>query len=206
MNRLIALVVILCLLLPQIAFGMSIHNSLGAKFSSNRVIVIVGVIDEAMTASVAAQLRNSSGQPGPVVVDIQSPGGSVAEGKKIIKLLEAERSRSRLPLVCVVERAAHSMAFSILTHCDIRLATADSVMVVHKVALGGDPGVRLSAKNLRTLADEMDKEDAPMAEENRRAMHLSAADYDKYADEQRAWTTPELMKMHYLNGVVTVSE
>lgn len=204
MKRLVA--GLLAFLLPLQSFAMTIHGDLGQRIIPNRVVTIVGVIDEAMTASVSIQLRNSRGQKGPIVVDIESPGGSVDQGRKIISMLEHERAISHAKLVCVVEHAAHSMAFAILTHCDVRLATKDSTMVVHKVALGGDPGVRMSAKNLRRLADEMDKDDEAMIEENRAAMHLSRKDYDKYADVERQWTAKELLAMHYLDGIVTVSE
>lgn len=205
MKRLLA--GLLAFLLPLQAFAMmTINGDLGQRILPKRVVTIVGVIDEAMAASVAIQLRNTRIMDAPIVVDIESPGGSVEEGRKIIKMLEHERSLTRGKLVCVVEHAAHSMAFAILTHCDVRLATKDSTMVVHKVALGGDPGVRMSAKNLRRLADEMDKDDEPMAEENRVAMHLSRKDYDKYADVERQWTAKELLAMHYLDGIVTVSE
>lgn len=206
MKRLIAATVAICLLFSTSVHAMTVRNRLGGKFSTNRVITIVGVIDEAMTASVSAQLRNTQNIGGPIVVDIQSPGGSIGEGRRIIGMLEAARNADHTRLVCVVEHAAHSMAFAILTHCDVRLATSDATMVVHKAALGGDPGIRLSAKNLRELAKDLDQVDEPMIEENRAAMHLSRADYDRYADKERRWTAPELIALHYLDGIVTVSE
>lgn len=205
MKRVIATVIAFCLLFPRLATAVVVGDGI-SRLESNKIVTIVGVIDDAMTESVRIQLLATANIPGARVVLIRSPGGSIDEGHKIIKMLEDERARTHQKIMCVAIKDAHSMAFSILTHCDVRMATADSTMVVHKVALGGDPGIRMSAKNMRQMADEMDKDDEPMIEENRAAMHLSRKDYDKYADVERRWTAKELLAMHYLSLIVRVSE
>jgi ATP-dependent protease ClpP protease subunit len=154
-----------------------------------------------MEVSVEIQQRQTKDLPGARRVIIESGGGSVDSGYRIIKTLEAEH----VPLVCVVLHAAHSMAFNILSHCTVRLATEDATFVVHKVAKGGIPdGVRLTALNARRLADELEKVDEPLSEYNARAMHLNMKDYSKFADAERRWTAQELLSMHYLDGYATL--
>lgn len=203
MKNLVAFVVGLSLLISNPAQGASVRSGV-YRLSTAKVITIAGPIDEYMTSSVIIQMSTTANLPGPRLVLIRSPGGSTLEGAKIIAMLEKERSETHQRLVCAVIDAAHSMAFDILTHCDVRLATERATFVVHKVALGGDPGIRMTAKNLRLIAEEMEREDRKWDAINAKAMHLSKADYDRYADAERRWTAKELLEMHYLSAIVIV--
>lgn len=203
-SKIIAFITLISLLFSETALAATVKGLRGG-FSTQKTIVLVGVIDEAMTNSVYVQMKLTENLPGPRLVIIKSPGGMVSEGKKIIQMLEQERARTNQKLVCAVMGAAHSMAFNLLTHCDVRLATPDSRMVAHKVALGGMPGERMSAKNMRKMADDMDKIDKQLNEDNRKAMHLSAEEYDTYADAEREWKAQELLEMHYLDDIVRIT-
>jgi len=204
MKTLTTWAVIFALLFSKGAQAASVQG-IGYSFQTNKVVVIAGDIDQDMTNSVALQLKATESMIGPRLVEIRSPGGMVSEGKKIIAMLDQERRRTHEKMVCVVIDGAHSMAFNILTHCDVRLATSSATMVVHKIAIGGDPGIRMTARNLRLLADEIDEYDEYWAASNAKAMHISRKDYDKYADAERRWTSRELLELHYLDYVVIVN-
>lgn len=178
------------------------------SLETNKVVVIAGGIDDAMVNSVYIQLAISKGLPGDRLVIIRSPGGSITSGRRIIKMLEEEKARTGKKLVCVVVGGAHSMAFSILTHCDVRLATPGSTSVVHKAAAYGldEERQRMTAIQLRKIAEELDKSDREIAAENQAAMLLDPATYDKNANAEKEWTAKELLNLKYLHGIVRVGE
>lgn len=63
-----------------------------------------------------------------ILVDIDTPGGNVAEGKKLAIALETYHA----PVTCVVTGKAMSMGFYLLQSCDLRLATKDAQLMAHE--------------------------------------------------------------------------
>ena len=189
------------LLAVQSAFGIEvIAPSVGYHVRTAKIVVIAGVIDQSTEKQVELELRATESLPGDRVVLIDSYGGSVTSGLHIIKMLEAERS-STVRLVCIVDGEADSMAFNLLSHCDLRLATPRSHFVVHKVAVGGlDERQRGTSKNLRKIADELDQVDAQFRRLNASLMHLSLGQYDKFADVDTNWPAAILVVRGYLHG------
>lgn len=170
--------------------------------SGARVAHLTGVVDQRSELRLRVEMLMTSAAPGDRILMINSPGGEVEAGRHMIELLENERTGG-IRLVCIVEGAAMSMAFNILSHCDVRLATANSKLLAHKIALGGLPAaMRLTAKTLRGIAREMEKEEEPFRWLNAKAMHLSLQQYDRYADAEKMWTPQELLDMKYLDGIV----
>ena len=62
-----------------------------------------------------------------LIVHINSPGGSVMEGNKIITLLQQQ------PVICVAEKA-YSMAFAILQACQCRFVLRHSTLMQHQMS------------------------------------------------------------------------
>lgn len=195
--------------LAALALFLASFNALGAHVVSrqahidlvtNKTIVIVGDIDDAMVASVAVQATLIHELPGPTLVIISSGGGSVDSGKRIIEILGKLGSN-----ICVANQFAHSMAFNIMTSCTVRLATPGTHMVAHKISVMPDlEQTRLTAKAMREEADQLDKTDAYWDERNSKALHLEIPAYNKFAERDHAWTVPELMVRGYLQGVGSV--
>jgi len=69
-------------------------------------------------------------KPKNVLVRIQSPGGSVFAGFDMARDIE----ESNVPVICVVDQYAASMAFYILQACDVRVMTDRSIIMGHQVA------------------------------------------------------------------------
>ncbi len=67
-------------------------------------------------------------KPTAVLIRIDSHGGSVDSGFRIIKAIRA----SRAPVHCVVDGEADSMAFIILQACTTRGMTAESRLMAHQ--------------------------------------------------------------------------
>jgi ATP-dependent protease ClpP protease subunit len=178
-----------------------VSRGAGVDISTHKTVTIIGEISEAMVANVAVQLDMIKDLPGPIVVVIYSPGGDVDAGARIITMLHKSGNK----LVCVAIGASHSMAFNILTHCDVRLATIDNQAVAHKVALGGIPeGIRMTAKEMALMSRDLEARDRQWDGDNARALHLSPAAYDVVADAQHNWSAIELLGAGYLAGIATL--
>lgn len=181
-----------------------VSKEAGIDLNTEKVVKIKGGIDPSMARSVRSQLQRIEKLKGDILVLIDSPGGLNVSGLDIMKELD-KRRKSDVRLVCVAHNDASSMAFNILTKCDIRLATKRTTMVVHKLEyMTLPPYSRLTATFLRKLADEIDKDDAPFKEANQKAMGLTSEEYDKYADEETMWLATTLLKRGYLHGIASI--
>lgn len=168
-----------------------------------KVSHIQGIIDENAARIYSQETLDTLYIPGDRAIYINSLGGELTAGQIIIDLMEAEKAQG-VRLVCVVDEEATSMAFNILTHCDKRYAYRTTRFLVHKAALGSwDQNLRPTAKNLRREANELQRADEPYRRANAKAMHLSLAEYDDNADQERTWSAEELLNLKYLNGYIT---
>lgn len=137
--------------------------------------------------------------PGDRVILINSPGGEVDLGNKMLDIMKQEQ-KAGVRVVCFAFNDAHSMAFNFLTQCDVRLMAPGTMSLVHKVARLAI-AERLTAKNLRIIADDLDKSDEPFRQANAAAMHLTLVEYDLYADKETYFRAETLLKMKYLHGI-----
>lgn len=182
------------------------YGVMGIDLSTDKVAHIQGLITTASDLAFELEMLSTFDMLGDRLILINSPGGQVDAGVRMIRLIELEKSQG-VRVVCIVTGEASSMAFNILTHCDVRLATQRSYAVVHKIAVGMlPPDHRITAAFLRHVADYMDELDEPFREANARAMHLSLKYYDIMADNETAWSADTLLRIGYLDGIVTFSE
>ena len=68
-----------------------------------------------------------------VVIEINSPGGEVDAGFKLVKAIE----RFPAKVVCIVDGEADSMASYIFVACDVRVMTKRSTLMIHQPGMGG---------------------------------------------------------------------
>lgn len=91
-----------------------------------------------------------------IVLEIDTPGGEVAEGFTIVKAIE----ETRVPIVCVVDGQADSMGFYITQSCSVRVMTARSRLMTHEPSMGAEVSGhpiqwRNAFEHLKALADAM---------------------------------------------------
>lgn len=90
-----------------------------------------------------------------LVIEFDTPGGSVDAGKKISKAIEG----SKIPIYCLVDGDAASMGFYILQSCPVRLMTQRSVLMAHDPSMRGGGGQSQDMQNaadaLKALSDAM---------------------------------------------------
>lgn len=202
-NQVISKIVGAVLLLASVqAQAMQVKNPMtGEIYDTQKVSKILQPIGKRAEEVYRKSVESTLFMPGERIVLIDSPGGDVAEGNKIVALMELEKALGT-KMVCVVLRDAHSMAFNILTHCNVRLMVKGSTSVVHKCATNVFYFGTVRAKELKELARALDKADAPFRRDNAKAMHLSLRRYDYYADKETRWSAERLKKIKYLDGIM----
>ena len=202
MKRLIAAF----LLLTQTAFGfgnlaIEIKSpQLGMYLQTDKVSYLTSDITEGAFRDYVESVRETMFMPGHRVIVINSNGGSVAAGEKIINMMRLEQAMG-IQMVCVVQDKAHSMAFNILSNCDVKLATKHARMVVHKARVQIFL-TTMTGRMAQELANELKRVDEPYRQKNAKEMGLSLKDYDRYADAETNWSSETLYQRHYLDGFV----
>ncbi len=120
------------------------------ELGQENFVRLVGEIEDASASRFIQELYTVSAKNPSVTVYIDSPGGDVMAGMRIIDAVQGLRAvRPGLRLQCYAQNAA-SMAFIFLqTSCDRRVVSAFSVLMSHQASLG----VRGKAGEVETRLD-----------------------------------------------------
>ena len=114
-----------------LAISSNINNQNIFNLDENNLINIRGPIDDDTTNKFMLDvLKFPDNQE--VNIYINSPGGSVMEGMKIVNQIELMNNTSRVN--CISDFSA-SMAFIILQSCENRYAMKSSIMMQHQMSL-----------------------------------------------------------------------
>lgn len=98
------------------------------------LIKLTGEIDQNKASDIVYLIKEANDQKAKgIIMEIDSPGGSVPDGYDIVKAME----ESEIPVKCVVDFEAASMAFYILQACQERVMTKRSVAMAHELRLSG---------------------------------------------------------------------
>lgn len=205
------LLITLALLLPSYAQALHVVSpEAGIDIVTDKVAHLETEVNGVSLMKFQVEMFQTLGLKGDRVILIKSGGGNSADGQVMINILEAERAKGTR-IVCVVERRAHSMAFNLLTHCDVRLASPDTLMIFHKIAIvfpctGQYIGPRLTPKALRIAADEIEAEDEVYRHANAAALKMTLSEYDDHADKETVWHVSALLKRGYLHGIARLEK
>lgn len=205
------LLVLLALLTPLNAHATEYEvTSIDGTFhiKTERYAEITGSIAEPSAFIFGRQMIETLQYEGDRLIVINSDGGYLDSSESILQLIDNEK-RADHRIVCVVDHEASSMAFNILSRCDVRAATPKSHLMFHPIARGillETDEVRLTPKYLRLKADELEREDSPYKRLNMKLLNLSLKDYEMYADQNHTWTADALIKRGYLNYLVTIKK
>nr|QFG74750.1 MAG: Clp protease [Megaviridae environmental sample] len=113
-------------------------------------ITIRGPINSESTNKFFDDIKNIEGD---INIFINSPGGSVIDGIKIINHINMLKHEGH-SINCVVDYAA-SMAFIILQSCTNRYALSSAVLMQHQMSLG-TKGSLYNIKNYLKMIDDLD--------------------------------------------------
>lgn len=191
-------------LISTAAYALKIDSDrANVHIDTQKVTYLSNQVGSAMYASYLFQLQMTSTMLGDRIIVLNSLGGDMETGQMIIDMMEAEKTMG-IRQICIVNDSAASMAFNILTHCDVRLAVRNSLLLAHVVAIMYVDCIqqRCIPSRLHAIADELQHDDAPYRRDNSQAMLLTPKEYDSYAAKDYRWTVEELLKRHYLHGVI----
>jgi ATP-dependent protease ClpP protease subunit len=87
-----------------------------------------------------------------IVIEWNSPGGEVDSGFLLGKAIE----ESTVPVVCVVDGQADSMAFWLLQSCPVRLMTKRSYLMIHEASVGAGGKIE-DIENARDLLSVLNR-------------------------------------------------
>lgn len=120
------------------------------ELGQDNFVRLVGEIEDTSASRFIHELYLVSAKSPSVTVYIDSPGGDVLAGMRIIDAVQGLRTvRPGLQLHCYAQTAA-SMAFIFLqTSCDRRIVSSFSILMSHQASLG----VRGKAGELETRLD-----------------------------------------------------
>jgi ATP-dependent Clp protease protease subunit len=137
-------------------------------------------------------------RPAAIFLEIDSEGGEVDAGFALTKAIEA----SPVPVICIVDGQAASMAFYVLQSCDVRAMTPRSSLMMHQVTLIG----AIKASNIKALQKQIDTYNKAMVGQCAAKMKLTSAQISaKIADGDWWMGTDEALEVGAIDSVVPVS-
>lgn len=162
----------------SIPTNSDIENSVEAPAECVDLIKLDGPIDALSAMLFVVEMGACHGKP--VVVEINSPGGSVFAALEMQKAIE----RHGAPVVCVVDGMAASAAFVTLQSCHIRAMTSRSVLMAHHASLSGVGG---QSHELDNAAEILRKLDAAIVRFCAKRMGMSTVEFESHVAGGKEW-------------------
>lgn len=114
----------------------------------------LSIDDKINDKNVNLWIRNiSSINNNPIYIYIDSPGGSVDSGLKLINTFKYYQSLNK-SFDCIAQNA-YSMAFYIFQNCDRRFITQSSTLMQHQISLGNAKGQLKNLNNYINLINDI---------------------------------------------------
>lgn len=164
--------------------------------SSNRIVYVLGVIDEMNSPSITRQILEMGKDPQPITVVINSPGGSVIDGAEIISAMEAAKG----PVNTLCVQLCASMAAIIHSYGTHRLMINHSLVMYHPASGGLQGEVDKMSSRLGTLKRYIDKLDANVA----RRSHISLEEFRQLYEVELWLDAEDAVQRGFADSVVFV--
>lgn len=172
-----------------------------ASTPGNKIAHII-FSNDVNSSSIATALRlmqeAQAMKPHAIILEINSRGGEVDSGMRLIKSIEA----SPVPVHCLVDGNALSMGFAILQACHTRTATFRSALMTHEASIntslqGPEKDYRNFAEHLRVVTEGLSRHCS-------KRLSMTFEQYkDKIRNGQDWWMTPEeALKVDALDAIV----
>ncbi len=132
------------------------------------------------------------------IIEIDNTGGDVDLGFALAKAIE----RARIPVHCVVDGNAQSMAYFILQSCTTRSMTRRSFLMIHNPALKFGEGTRMNSRDTSEYTDKLVALQNAMIEQYIRKMKMTKREMqDKLAIHNWYLGWEEALKMGAVDHV-----
>lgn len=124
------------------------------KLNPERTVLLVGPIVPPSLAANTELILLAGGSKEPIDIVINSPGGYVTVGLRIISTIEHVKAQG-ITVRCFVPEYAASMAFQILLHCSERHALDMSQLLFHRVRVMLGMDAVLTGPDANALARDL---------------------------------------------------
>lgn len=172
------------------------QNDILSRLMEDRIVMIFDVIDENSAQLAISQLLylDSIDHEKPIMVYINSPGGSVVDGLAIIDTFELIQA----PVQTVCVGMAASMAAVILSCGDNRYMTKNSECMVHQV-LSGAYG---QCTDLQIHAENVLKTNARLMKILANNSLLTVEEMTEICDRDHYMTAEETLEIGLIDGIL----
>ena len=123
------------------------------ELKKNNTIYIDDIIDKNILTNIKSNLLNYNHD---IYIYIDSPGGDIFSGMKIIDYIEYLSELKNKNIYCVAHNA-YSMAFGIFQHCPNRFITKHSVLMQHKLYVNIEGNLK-NVDNYIKMAEKINRE------------------------------------------------
>lgn len=106
-------------------------------FNQKRSIQLTGIIDETTLTKANQLLALAETSKQPIDVLISSPGGIISYGLYFIQAMKVAQDKG-IEIRCFVPQLAASMAFTIFTQCDTKVALPFAQLLFHAPRISGN--------------------------------------------------------------------
>jgi len=186
--------------LPEVqAFDMNTFKSdkQVKRVDSDNVVLLEGQIDAMSVAPVLSELRERSRSGKPVYLLINSPGGSVIDGMKIVNFIES----SKTPIHTVCTQVCASMGFVILQHGTRRMALDRTLLMAHKASFGAQGQLENMLSMLNTVKRYIDKTDLYIA----RRSGMSFKEFKDLIVNDLWIDSEDALQKHLLDDIISIN-
>lgn len=169
---------------------LALPVSAAPKTPELRHLFLGAVYEEEMTPFVQGLVEAvQKGEP-VVLVDVNSPGGSVAIGLAVADVMMAA-DKAGTKTLCVVDGMAASMGAYLLQACSYRVMTKRSQILFHEPSLSEVGGKEWT---LRRAADHLADTNHRMAIFICGKLNISVPEYEKKIKDRDWWLSPQEAK------------
>lgn len=167
------------------------------ELNSANLINLRGPINELSVNDVIEKMVLFDGSV--LYIYINSPGGSVLQGMKIIDQIEALKKEG-VEVNCIADYSA-SMAFVILQTCSRRYATKSSVLMQHQMSLGVEGNIHY----INSYIDYVNHINLDLIEMQSERIGLTCEEFDKKIMNDWWISGNHATKMNVVDELITVN-
>ncbi len=131
--------------------------------TTSNFVLLRGEIDSRLVSEVILKLEAKQGEK--IYLYIDSPGGSIVDGMRLINVVKA-LAETGTEIVCVADYAA-SMAFSLLQACPVRYALENAIIMQHQASYSVEGSMTQNRSRIQlveTLTTKLNQMDAARLE------------------------------------------
>jgi ATP-dependent Clp protease protease subunit len=166
------------------------------KLNIDRTIMLEGVIQNNASEAAIAIVKLNAVSSEPITLLLNSPGGSVIHGARLISAMQASKAKVRT--ICVSMCA--SMAFMIHQYGTERLALDRAILMSHPASVGYEGDVDRIMSFIGTIQRYTNKLEAEVA----KRMKISFTEYKQKIQNEYWVDAEDALKDNVVDGLVNI--